>query len=224
MITEECLRCGDCLEVLKDLQSDSMDMVLCDPPYRMTKRGKSCRPNYMPASMGENFFQGEIPKVEDWMSEAYRVLKQGHFYVFTNTKQLQDNLNAASRTGFDLHNILSMIKDTKMPNRWYLKYTELILMFRKGRAVPISDMTSRDYFQCEMPTQKNGKLHPTQKPLSVIEKLVSNSAAENQWVADFFMGSGTTGVACRNLNRNFIGIEKDPKYFEIAKKRILESV
>lgn len=64
-------------------------------------------------------------------------------------------------------------------------------------------------------------IHPTQKPVPLMEYLIKTYTTENQWVLDFAMGSGTTGVACRNLNRNFIGIEKDPEYFEIAKQRIL---
>lgn len=64
------------------------------------------------------------------------------------------------------------------------------------------------------------RLHPTQKPISLMEYLIKTYTNENETVLDFTMGSGTTGVACKNTNRNFIGIEKDEKYFEIAKERI----
>jgi len=63
-------------------------------------------------------------------------------------------------------------------------------------------------------------IHPTQKPVALMEYLIKTYTNEGETVLDFCMGSGTTGVACRNLNRNFIGIEKDPEYFEIARKRI----
>lgn len=63
-------------------------------------------------------------------------------------------------------------------------------------------------------------LHPTQKPVELIEYLIKTYTNENQTVLDFTMGSGTTGIACKNLNRNFIGIEMDDKYFELAKNRI----
>lgn len=69
---------------------------------------------------------------------------------------------------------------------------------------------------------RRGSLHPTQKPVKLLEYLVKTYTKENETVLDFTMGSGSTGVACRNLNRNFIGIEKDEKYFEIAKGRINE--
>lgn len=212
---------GDCLELMKDIPDKSVDMILADPPYRMTKRGKSCRPNYMPHNMGDNVFDGSVPSSEQWMRECYRVLKNGtHFYTFCNTNDLRQYLIDADKVGFKLHNVITMIKDTKMPNRWYLKYCELILFFRKGKAKPINDMTSRDYVKVEMPTKKNGKLHITQKPLGLITKLITNSSEINQLILDPFMGSGTTGVACVNTNRNFIGIELDTNYFNIAKERI----
>lgn len=68
------------------------------------------------------------------------------------------------------------------------------------------------------------RYHPTQKPLDLMEYLVRTYSNENEVVLDFTMGSGTTGVACKNLNRNFIGIEKDKKYFDIAKKRIKNEI
>ena len=64
------------------------------------------------------------------------------------------------------------------------------------------------------------RLHPTQKPVALLEYLIKTYTNENDTVLDFTMGSGSTGVACKNLNRNFIGIEKDEKYFDIAKQRI----
>lgn len=214
---------GDCLERMKEIPDGSIDMILTDPPYLMTKRGKSCRPNYMKSGMSNNLFDGELPNTAGWMKLCYEKLKDGsHFYVFTNTNSLQDFLNEAIEQGFKLHNVISMIKDTKMPNRWYLKYTEIVLFFRKGKAVPINDMTSRDYEFVTMPTQKNGKLHISQKPLCFIEKLIANSSHEGYTVLDLFMGSGTTGVACVNLNRSFIGIELDENYFNIAKDRIVK--
>ena len=68
--------------------------------------------------------------------------------------------------------------------------------------------------------KNTGKNHPTQKPLDIIERVIKTSSNENDTILDCFMGSGTTGVACKNLNRNFIGIELDSKYFKIAKDRI----
>lgn len=212
---------GDCLELMKKIPNESIDLIVTDPPYTMTKKGKSCRPNWMPNNMGDNVFHGNLPDSSKWIKECYRVLKsKTHFYTFCNTNDISNYLDTAKNAGFKLHNILVMKKDTGMPNRWYLKNTELILFFRKGKAKPINDLTSRDWFEVKMPTQKTGKLHITQKPLQLIQKIITNSTVPNEIVLDPFMGSGTTGVACLNTNRAFIGMELDEKYFEIAKNRI----
>jgi site-specific DNA-methyltransferase (adenine-specific) len=207
---------------MKNIEDRFVNLILCDPPYTMTKRGKSCRPNWMPNNMGDNVFDGNVPDVKNWMTECFRILKDdSHFYTFCNTNDIEKYLTTARECGFKLHNVITMKKDTGMPNRWYLKNCELILFFRKGKAKPINDMTSRDWFEVNMPKRSNGKLHITQKPLDLIQKLITNSSDENDIVLDLFLGSGTTGVACVNTNRKFIGIEKDEKYFEIAKDRVL---
>ena len=74
-----------------------------------------------------------------------------------------------------------------------------------------------------VPNRKN-KLHPTQKPVELLEYLISTYSNEGDIVLDTFMGSGSTGVACQNLNRNFVGIEIDKNYFEIAEKRLNEAI
>ena len=216
---------GDCLEVLPNIPDGSVDMVLTDPPYKMTKQGKSCRPNYMKSGQGDNLFDGKLPDTSEWMKLCFDKLRDdAHFYVFTNINSLPEYLDTAKKSGFMLHNVISMIKDTKMPNRWYLKYTELVLFFRKGKAFPINDMTSRDYEFVQTPTLKSGKVHISQKPLSFIEKLVANSSKENEIVLDPFMGSGTTLRAAKDLGRRAIGIEIEEKYCEIAVKRLRQEV
>lgn len=82
------------------------------------------------------------------------------------------------------------------------------------------DAAKTVYYQPINATDKKLYEHPTIKPLNIIENLVLNSSKEDEIVLDPFMGSGTTGVACRMHNRNFIGIEIDKKYFEIAESRI----
>lgn len=212
---------GNCLDKIKEIPDKTIDMILVDPPYKMTKRGKSCRPNWMPNNMGNNVFKGEIPKPKEWMSECYRVLKEEtHLYTFCNTNDITEYLQVAQECGFKLHNIITMIKDTGMPNRWYLKNCELVLFFRKGKAKPINDMTSRDWVQVNMPTKKTGKFHITEKPLSFIQKIITNSSNEGDVVLDCFMGSGTTGIACLSTKRNFIGIELDDNYFKVAENRV----
>ena len=175
----------------------------------------------MKSGMGKNLCSGSLPDWNVFFDLCHSALrKDSHFYVFANTNSLQTFLNISSSVGFSLSNVLHMIKDTKMPNRWYLKYTELVLFFRKGKAFPINNMTSRDYEFVNMPTLKSGKLHISEKPVNFLQKLITNSTNSGETILDPFMGSGSTGIACINTNRNFIGIEKDDKYFDIAKNRI----
>jgi site-specific DNA-methyltransferase (adenine-specific) len=210
----------NCLIGMKKLDK-RYKLAICDPPYRMTKNGKSCRENYMPKG-NDNLFNGDIPNAVDWMSSVYSVLDDSaHMYVFCNTNELSNYLIAAGKCGFKLHNVLSMIKDTHMPNRWYMKYTELILFFRKGPAYAINDKTSRDYFMVNMPTQNTGKIHKTQKPLDLISTLVSNSTEPGDFVLDPFAGSATVGVGCINLGRNYTGFELDEHYYLLAKDRLI---
>ena len=213
----------DCLIGMKSLieKNKKVQLILTDPPYTMTKRGKSCRPNYMKHNMKEDLFEIGIPNVEEWFQLSFELLDNNtHFYTFCNINDITNYLNAAKKIGFKLHNIISMVKDTLMPNRWYLKQTELVLFFRKGKAKPINDVTSRDNIYVEMPTLKNGKIHVTQKPLNFIEKLVKNSSQEGEIVCDPFSGSGTTALACKNTNRNFIGFELNKDIYLKSLKRI----
>ena len=139
-------------------------------------------------------------KFSDWLPETYRILKeQSHFYVFVNDKNVQDMLNEATKVGFKLHNIIVWKKNNCTPNRWYMKSCEFVLFFRKGKSFPINELGTN---QClESPLFEidsiNGKkkLHPTQKPVEIIEKFISNSSKCGDIVVDLFMGSGSTGVA-----------------------------
>ena len=128
-------------------------------------------------------------------------------------------LNEAQNAGFKLHNILIWKKNNKTPNRWYMKNCEFILFFRKGKSFPINNMGSSQCIECDNISGKN-KLHQTQKPIELLEYLIKTYTNESDLVLDSTMGSGSTCVAAKNLNRKYIGIELDEEYFEIAKERI----
>lgn len=125
------------------------------------------------------------------------------------------------------HTILCWHKTNPVPacGNKYLTDTEYLLFFReKGVKIYGSYKTKFTYYVTPLNVEDKKKWeHPTIKPLPIIKNLIINSSKENDVVLDCFMGSGTTGVACKGLNRNFIGIEIDKKYFNIAKKRIEEA-
>ena len=215
---------GDCLEEMRKIPSASIDLIVTDPPYTMTKRGKSCRPNWMPSNMGDNVFNGDIPDVKAWMGECYRVLKDGtHFYTFCNTNDILRYLESAKEVGFKMHNIITMIKDTGMPNRWYLKNCELVLFFRKGKAKKINNCGTSDII--DIPNKKtkgeDGKnLHDTEKPVELMKILIENSSQEGDLVFDPFIGIGATAIACKKTNRHCLGCELDEEYYNITLQRL----
>lgn len=218
---------GDCLELMKDIPDESIDLIVTDPPYKMNHSTGGCTNIGM-----KNKWQGNIKagntvmnfdtniKFSDWLPEIYRVLKNGsHCYVFCNDKNIQELLNETTKCGFRESNILVWIKNNATPNRYYMKNLEFVLFLYKGKAKPINNMGSK----CAIEAKNiNGKfkLHATQKPVDLLEIYIKNSSLENDVVFDPFMGSGSTGVACVNTNRNFVGIELDKNYFNIAKERI----
>lgn len=218
---------GDCLELMKKIPDNSIDLIVTDPPYKMYHSTGGCTNIGM-----KNKWQGNIKagntvmdfdlniKFSEWLPETYRVLKNNsHCYIFCNDKNVQELLNEATKCGFRESNILVWIKNNATPNRYYMKNLEFILFLYKGNAKPINNMGSKCAIEVKNINGKE-KLHPTQKPIDLLKLYISNSSLENDVILDPFMGSGSTGIAALNLNRNFIGIELDKKYFDIAKERI----
>lgn len=221
---------GDCLEVLKNIESESIDLCIIDPPYRLTSggvkgteiRGSIGRKKNENMSSGKVFKHNSI-KSEEWFKEIYRVMKdETHLYVMCNDKYVQEYLNNAEKAGFKEVNILVWSKGMHTPTQYYMKNIEFILLFRKGRAKYINNMGS--FALIDIKGIRGNKVHPSEKPYNLMQHLVLNSSNENDLVLDCFMGSGSTGVACINTNRRFIGIELDENYFNISKKRIEESL
>ena len=158
----------------------------------------------------------------DWLKESYRVLKNNsHIYIMTNLLNLFTIQQLAERVGFKTHNLLIWEKNNANANRWYMKNCEYVLFMRKGNAKTINNPSSKTVHKFN--NIIGNKIHPTEKPVNLIELYITNSCKEGNLVLDPFMGAGSTGVAAVNLNRNFIGIELDEGYFEIAKERIENS-
>ena len=220
---------GDCLEFMKQIPSNSIDLVVTDPPYSMKHSKGGCTTPMRNSWTGKLKagnkvvdFDADI-KFSEWLPEVYRVLKnKSHCYIFCNDKNIQDHLNEATRCGFKESNILVWIKNNATPNRYYMKNLEFVLFLYKGNAKPINNMGSKCAVEVRNIIGKS-KLHSTQKPVELLEMYIRNSSAENETVLDPFMGSGSIGVACINTGRKFIGMELDKGYFDIAVKRIAEA-
>ena len=217
---------GDCLDRMKEIPDASVDLCVSDIPYKLTGGGKgdgvnSKRPKGI---LVDNSQLMEVPKFEDWLPELYRVMKNGtHIYLMCNFKNLNDLMNKSLAVGFKHINLLVWEKNNCTPSQFYMKNCEYTLLLRKGSSKYINDIGgSKTAHKFE--NIIGNKVHPTEKPKDLMEFYVKNSSIEGDVVLDMFMGSGSTGVACVNTNRNFIGIELDENYFNIAESRINQAL
>lgn len=242
---------GDCLEKMKDIPDESVDMVLTDPPYGTT----ACKWDI-------------VIQFEPMWIELRRIIKdRGAICLFSTqpfTSRLicsalgifrycwvWDKCGASNFLNAKLEplrktediNIFSFSSCNPMSKAKMTYYPQGIIKVNKarknivsvggavGRAGAIGLRFGAVYSQeyTNYPTnilrysKVMGGVHPTQKPVPLLEYLIKTYTLEGEMVLDFTMGSGSTGVACKNLNRSFIGIEKDAEYFEIAKKRIINT-
>ena len=211
----------DCLNVLKDIEDNTIDLVVTDPPYEVITGGRNGGVKGKPSGiLTENKqLMKSIPKADLWLSECFRVMKDGtHIYIMTNTLNLTNYLNIINDVGFKLHNLLVWNKNNTTPNRWYMKNCEYVIFARKGFAKSINNPSSQTVHNFD--NIIGNKKHPTEKPVDLMKLYVENSSQVGDTVLDPFMGSGSTGVACKELGRNFIGVELDKHYFDIATKRV----
>jgi DNA modification methylase len=244
------LRKGDCLELMKDLPDKSIDAIIADLPYGITK----CK------------WDTIIPFDKLW--EQYeRIINDNGAIVLFGSQPFTSMLIMSNLKWFKYEWIWKKNTGSGFATAKYMpmKYHEHILVFGRGRInyYPIptkrnseesinrskyainvcKDNTSnhipmkrfKTIYDSEtkspesvlefksVPNARN-KIHPTQKPVELIEYLIKTYTNEGETVLDNTMGSGTTGVACINTNRNFIGMELDDKYFEIAEKRINDTI
>lgn len=217
---------GDCLQLMKSIPDNSIDLIVTDPPYRCISGGKPQKRTGLPSGMlsmndGKIFKHNSISP-EEWMPELYRVLKENtHCYIMVNTLNLEKYLRVCRECGFGLHSVLCWKKNNATPSRWYMKNCEFTLFLRKGRAKPIKNVGSKMIH--EFDNIIGNKQHPTEKPTALMEYYIMNSSNVNDTVLDPFMGAGSTGVACVNTARSFIGMELDEAYFQTAEARIKQA-
>lgn len=206
---------GDCLEEMKKIPDGSVDLVLTDPPYGM---------NYQSSWRTDKHRKIELDNSIEWFEgfakEIYRVMKDNtHAYIFCNEYAISHFRDWLEEAGFKNKRTLVWVKNNHTSGDLlgdYANKTEFVLYAQKGRRLLNG---GRDTNILEF-ARANTDKHPTQKPENLCSYLMVKSSNEGDTILDPFMGSGTTGVACKNLNRNFIGIELDPEYFKIAKERI----
>lgn len=218
------LQHGDCNTLLKSLPDNSVDLVLTDPPYNISKKN-----NF--TTMGRSGIDfGEWDKNADilsYINELPRIVKDGGgILIFNSWRNLPDIALILENNGFIIKDQFRWIKTNPMPrnrDRRYISDFEQAVwaVTKKGKWTfnRQNDKYERPEFKAPIVAGKE-KFHPTQKPISLMEHLISIHSNKNDTVLNPFMGSGSTGIAALNLNRNFIGMELDDSYFNIAQKRM----
>lgn len=219
---------ADCLAVLKELPDKSINLVLTDPPYLIKNTQAGGNSKFSKSIQNMN---NEISKANlvdgvslDFCKEILRLQDKVNAYIWCNKAQIIDYLNFFVTDNDCSFDILCWQKDNAMPtfNNKYLTDKEYCLYFRKGGyCQPECYEDARTIFHEPINIKDKGLWeHPTIKPLKIFKTLIKNSSKENDIVLDCFSGSGTTAVACHELGRKFICIEKDKSYYEQSKERL----
>lgn len=237
---------GDCLEVMKTLPDKSIDMVLADPPYGTTPHEwdsvipfepmwaeirRIIKPAAAVILFGQQpFFSRLVCSNIGWFKSEWIYEKSqagGGFHARRRLLPRHENI-AVFSDGSPTYNPVMELKTPEQIRRsGSVKYVkrvsgEYVNVGRPDPKNPYKFPSSIQKFDKEIWNDKvnpNG-LHPTQKPIALCEYFIRTYSNRGETVLDFCMGSGSTGVACVNTGRDFIGIEKDEKYFEIANRRI----
>ncbi|HIH39477.1 TPA: site-specific DNA-methyltransferase [Candidatus Woesearchaeota archaeon] len=243
---------GNCLEKLKKLPDESVDLIFADPPYGLAKKkglGWAYSKHITLQETWDIFSKDEFFKFNiEWINECWRVLKQGgSFWVcgsFHNIYQLGFILQHLDAK---INNSIVWFKPNAQPNitcRMFTESTEHLIWAVKNHSKTkwtfnyddtknkIFDSLSpkgkqtRNVWSIALtsPKEKWAGVHPTQKPSELLRRVILSSSKPNDLVLDPFVGSGTTSVVAKSLGRNSIGIDNNKKYLEIAKKRLSQEL
>ena len=220
--------CADCYVAIKKILDKSVDLIVTDPPYEIhnTKAGGNSNFAKSIQVMNDELEKNGITQGIDEaiLKECIRVLKKINLYVWCNKLQVPKYLDffvGKHKCSFE---IIVWRKTNAMPtfNNKYLTDKEYCLYFRQGAYCnPPNYESAKTVYDLPINVKDKAKFeHATIKPLEIITNLVKNSSKPNDIVLDPFMGSGTTAVACKNLGRQFIGFEVNPKWHKIACDRL----
>lgn len=216
---------GDCLELMKNIPDGSVDLVLTDPPYLCDYSRHDSKSRFSKKIANDENNSANEGMIEKYLQECYRIMKDNTaIYCFCNYKKIDFFKQQIETAGFNLKNII--IWDKQRNGMGDLSTTfgysyEFIIFASKGQP-KIRGKRISDVWQFARVKPKEQE-HQNQKPVDLLIQAIEKSSDEGAVIFDGFMGVGSTGVACVNTNRDFIGIELDENYFNIAKKRIEEA-
>ena len=222
---------GDCFELIKKVPSGSVDLVLADPPYVISRKtnfasGKPTGKEVDRFRVSMEFGEWDMQEVDmlPLIKEAYRVLKRGGTMIcFYDLWKLTTLRNCFEEAGFKQLRFMEWIKTNPVPLNSKTNYLtnarEIMVSGVKGGKPTFNSEYDNGVYKYPI-CHGSDRVHPTQKPVSLMRELIIKHSNPSDVVLDPFMGSGSTGVACVNCGRDFIGIEKDEGYFRIAEERI----
>lgn len=232
---------GDCLEIMKEISDKSIDMILCDLPYGTTSCAWDIIIPFEPLWEQYNRIIKDNGVIALFASEPFASklrlsnLINYKYDIFWEKERLTNIAQVKRRVGKTIENICIFYKKQPTYNPQMVTYngpprTNKVKNGKIGKLIDNQNKKVYEYHDNgkRYPTQVwkfkrdclTSNLHETQKPVKLLEELIKTFTNEKDIVLDNCMGSGSTGVACINTNRNFIGIELDENYFNIAKERI----
>lgn len=220
----------DCFEAIKKLPDKCIDLVIIDPPYEVTTTtgggiiNTVMKMNESLKELDDNNISNGYD-IEQFAPEVVRVMKSINIYIFCNKAQIPKYLNVYVDKYGCKFDMICWHKTNPLPtySNKYLSDTEYCLYFRKGKGkcFPQSYEDAKTFYIEPINLSDKKKYgHPTIKPLPLLQKLIRNSSNATEIVADFFIGSGTVAVGARAENRQFIGFEINPKWYEVANNRL----
>lgn len=240
---EYTLYLDDTFKVLKSLPKESVDMIFCDPPYFLSSGGISCSGGkQVSVNKGEwdksLSFEDKHKFNRKWLKQCYRVLKpNGTIWISGTLHNIYSIGVALEQENYKIINNITWQKTNPPPNlacRCFTHSTETILWAKKNSKKAKhffnyalmkkenNNKQMKDVWVGSLTSKKEKKYgkHPTQKPLYLLERIIKASTNENDLVLDAFCGSSTTGVACLQLNRKYIGIDNNAEYIELSQRRL----
>lgn len=203
----------DCFDLFKSIGDKSIDLVLTDPPYGMSFQSGHRKEKHEKILNDDNL--DWLPK---WCEEIHRVSKDhSHLYIFCSWHKI-DVFKIELEKYFKIKNILIWEKNNTGMGDLYGDYApqyEMCIFINNGK-----NLNNGRHSNIIKAKRTNNELHPTQKPVNLMEFLIQKSTKQNDLVLDTFSGSFSTAIACKNTKRRFIGCEINKEYFDNALDRI----
>jgi len=223
MLDNDKIYCGDCIELMKEIDDNSVDLIVTDPPYLISyKTNYRIDKTHSFCSEIENDNNPEM--IMKYIQECYRILKpDSAMYLFCSPNTVEIFKNELNKS-FTIKNMIIWVK-----NNWtagdlkgaFGKQYEIIFLVNKGRKLLQQSPRLTDVWFFDRVAGKK-QLHQNEKPIDLLERCILYHSQKNDIVFDGMCGSGTTCIAAKNLNRHYIGMDISEEYCKISRTRLLE--